>query len=164
AGARRLDTLVVVPAGNDGRAGPGFGVVSGPGAAPQGLAVGAIDSRRTTDRVRVVVRVGLNVVLDERLPLGGAVAPAKPLGLTVAPPARAAALLLAALRRGADAGVSIGVAEPAPNPDAGEVAPFSSTGLAFDGRVKPNLVAPGIALATAEPGADATGAPRFGTV
>ena len=38
------------------------------------------------------------------------------------------------LRRGADAGVSIGVAEPAPNPDAGEVAPFSSTGLAFDGR------------------------------
>src|SRR5439155_1721103 len=29
---------------------------------------------------------------------------------------------------------------------------------------KPNLVAPGVALATAEPGADATGAPRFGTV
>ena len=247
AGARRLDTLVVVPAGNDGRAGPGFGVVSGPGAAPQGLTVGAIDARRTIDRVRVVVRVGLNVVLDERQPLGGAVAPTRPLALTVATPhappaatagrppaapslddffdtrglslvagraalvqagdapqtrvdqaaragaaavlvyggrlpggalgldpaasaptvglpAHTAALLLGALRRGADAGVSIGVAEPARNPDAGQVAPFSSTGLAFDGRVKPNLVAPGVALATAEPGADATGSPRFGTV
>jgi subtilase family protein len=244
-GARRLDTLVVAPAGNDGRAGPAFGVVSGPGGAAAALTVGAVDSRRTIDRVRVVVRVGLNVVFDERLSLGGAVAPAKPLALGVAIPrapssttgrqpgaslddffddrglslvagraalldagdapqarseqaARAgaaavlvyggrlpggalgldpsvsaptvglpgptAATILAALRRGTDVGVSIGRAETAPNPSVGRVAPFSSTGLAFDGRVKPNLVAPGVALATAEPGADATGAPRFGTV
>ncbi|HEX6702645.1 MAG TPA: S8 family serine peptidase [Gaiellaceae bacterium] len=242
AGARRLDTLVVVPAGNDGRAGPSFGVVSGPGGAPQALTVGAVDGRRTIERVRVVVRVGLNVVLDEMLPLGGAVAPAKPLSLavatprapsgqpptpalddffdargvsrvagraalvaageapqtrveqaaragaaavlvyggrlpggalgldpgasapTVALPPRAAATILAALGQGGDVGVSIGRASTAPNPEAGGVAPFSSTGLSFDGRVKPNVVAPGVALATAEPGADATGAPRFGTV
>jgi subtilisin family serine protease len=242
AGARRLDTLVVVPAGNDGRAGPSFGVVSGPGGAPQGLTVGAVDSRRTIERVRVVVRVGLNVLLDELLPLGGAVAPSKPLSLSVATPRpprgrpptpslddffdargvslvagraalvaageapqtrvehaaragagailvyggrlpggalgfdpaaatptvelppRTAATILAALARGGDVGVSIGRPSATENPGAGTVVPFSSTGLSFDGRVKPNLVAPGVALATAEPGDDATGAPRFGTV
>ena len=46
----------------------------------------------------------------------------------------------------------------------GRVAPFSSRGLAFDGRVKPDLVAPGVALATSEPGADDDGSPRYGTV
>jgi subtilisin family serine protease len=33
-----------------------------------------------------------------------------------------------------------------------EIAPFSSGGVAFDGRVKPDLVAPGVGLATADPG------------
>jgi hypothetical protein len=41
---------------------------------------------------------------------------------------------------------------------------FSSTGLAFDGRVKPEVVAPGVALETAEPGANADGSARYGTV
>src|SRR5205085_9162805 len=86
AGARRLDTLVVVPAGNDGHGGPGFGVISGPGGAPQALTVGAVDSRPTTERARVVVRVGLSVVLDEELPLGGAGGHSKPVSLTVALP------------------------------------------------------------------------------
>jgi len=38
------------------------------------------------------------------------------------------------------------------------------SGLAFDGSVKPNLAAPGVALATAEPGAAPDGSPLFGTV
>ena len=238
AGARRLDTLVVVPAGNDGHGGPGFGVISGPGGAPQALTVGAVDSRPATERARVVVRVGLGVVLDEELPLGGAGGPSRPVSLTVAlphaqakpglddffddrgrslvaaraallqpsdapearveqavragaaavlvyggrvPPGalgfdpsaavptvalppRAAATILGALRRGQEVGVSIGVARSGPNPALGRVAPFSSNGLAFDGRVKPNVLAPGVALATAEPGADASGTPRFGTI
>ena len=41
---------------------------------------------------------------------------------------------------------------------------FSSTGLAFDGRVKPEVVAPGVALETAEPGANTDGSARYGTV
>ena len=45
AGALRLDTLVVAPAGNDGAAGPGFGSVAGPGGAPAALTVGAADLR-----------------------------------------------------------------------------------------------------------------------
>jgi hypothetical protein len=37
------------------------------------------------------------------------------------------------------------------NPAIGTVAPFSSTGLAFDDSVKPDLVAPGVAITTAAP-------------
>ena len=38
------------------------------------------------------------------------------------------------------------------NPDVGTIAPFSSTGLAFDDSVKPDLVAPGVAVTTSAPG------------
>ncbi len=44
------------------------------------------------------------------------------------------------------------------------VAPFSSWGLGFDGAVKPELVAPGVGIATSEPGAASDGSPAFGTV
>jgi hypothetical protein len=44
------------------------------------------------------------------------------------------------------------------------VASFSSLGLAFDSGIKPNVAAPGIALATAEPGAAPDGSPLYGTV
>jgi hypothetical protein len=44
------------------------------------------------------------------------------------------------------------------------IAPFSSWGLAFDGGVKPELLAPGVGLVTAEPGKAADGSPAFGTV
>jgi subtilisin family serine protease len=43
-------------------------------------------------------------------------------------------------------------------------APFSSWGLAFDGGVKPDLLAPGVGLATSEPGVAADGGTVFGTV
>jgi subtilisin family serine protease len=87
-GAAHLDTLVVVPAGNDGPAGPGYGSIGGPGGAPAALTVGAVDVRRATPTVRVVVRAGLRVLLDRQLPLAGAAAPAAPLRLTVARPRR----------------------------------------------------------------------------
>jgi minor extracellular serine protease Vpr len=38
------------------------------------------------------------------------------------------------------------------NPEAGSVAAFSSTGLAFDDSIKPDLVAPGVAVTTSAPG------------
>ena len=72
AGARALDVLVVAPAGNDGRAGPLFGSVGGPGGAPAALTVGAADGRVATPTVRVHVRAGLRVLFDGVLPLGGA--------------------------------------------------------------------------------------------
>ena len=71
-GATTLDTLVVVPAGNDGRAGPSFGSVAGPGGAPAALTVAAADSRLAAPTVRVHVRAGLRVLFEGPLPLGGA--------------------------------------------------------------------------------------------
>src|SRR5439155_14181532 len=74
-GALDLGTLLVAPAGNDGGAGPAFGSIAAPGAGPAALAVGAADSRADVTRVRVVLRKGLNVILDRRAPLLGVVGP-----------------------------------------------------------------------------------------
>jgi hypothetical protein len=235
-GALDLGTLVVAPAGNDGLAGPGFGSVAGPAAGAAALAVGATDGRATTPSVRVVLRTGLDVILDRKLPLVGAVEPSHSVNLqvvdasrgnsrvrffdpkgyslvagraVVAPvapdpqatitaaaragagavvlagsglppgglegvddgstpvvvvPAAQAAQLLAAQRAGIDVGVSIGPATTAPNTDRGRVAGFSSQGLAFDGSMKPDLVAPGVSLATAVPGTASDGSPLYGTI
>ncbi|HZU19767.1 MAG TPA: S8 family serine peptidase [Gaiellaceae bacterium] len=229
-GALDLNTLVVAPAGNDGGAGPVFGSVAGPAGAPAALAVAADDSRTELPRVRVVLRRGLDVILDSRLPLLGAASPARGEDLRVVAPRRffdrrgfsvvagravvlpagpdpeatvaaaaragagavllygaslppgalrltedatapavvvptaAAAELLAAQRAGIDVGVSVGAAHASPNTAHGDVAAFSSQGLAYDSGLKPNLVAPGVAVATAEPGLAADGSPLYGTV
>jgi len=245
AGALRLDTLIVAPAGNDGYAGPGYGSIGGPGGSPSALTVGAVDMRGSTQDVRVVLRNGLELSFDRRVPLAGAVAPRRHLSLRVAAPrlgpeaeargdtldlehffdgggrslvagraavvpagadpglvaaqavrAGAAAVVLygptlpaggigldeavsvpvvsvpawaarktlAALRAGRRPLVAIGTARSEPNRVQGHVAAFSSRGLAFDGRVKPDLVAPGVALLTAEPGRGDGGAERYASV
>jgi hypothetical protein len=236
-GALDLNTLVVAPAGNEGPAGPAFGSISGPAAAPDAIAVGATDSRRKLDVARVVLRRGLEVLYDKVQPLLGPVPPAHSLSLQVgtprggaqtgaaffdehgnslvagkaaviplgddpqsaasaaaaagaravllyggpAPagalriaealdvpvawiPAASAAALLAAQRAGLDVGVAIGRGHEAGNGDLGVVAGFSSRGLAFDGRVKPDVSAPGVGLATAEPGTAPDGSALYGTV
>jgi hypothetical protein len=236
-GALDLNTVVVAPAGNDGGAGPAFGSIAGPGGAPGALAVGATDSRADQPRVRVVLRRGLDVILDEKLPLLGASAPHHVLSLPVATargtgsesvdyfnakgfstvagravvvptganpqasaiaasragasavvlygdplpagslrvaeeetapvvavPAAAALELLAAQRAGIDVGIAIGKVQNASNAERGQVAPFSSQGLAFDSGVKPDVAAPGIAIATSEPGAATDGSPLYGTI
>ncbi len=86
AGALRHDTLVVAPAGNDGPAGARFGSISGPGGSRAALTVGAADLRPRLQDVRVVLRSGLRSLLDARLPLAGAVAPAGRLELELAQP------------------------------------------------------------------------------
>ena len=67
------------------------------------------------------------------------------------------------IRRGEEAIVQIGMPQTHENPDAGRPAAFSSGGLAFDGGLKPELTAPGIALLTSHPGRAADGTPAFGT-
>ena len=116
------------------------------------------DGRRLA---REAVRAGAAAVL-----LYGAGVPAGALGLDEDVPVpvvriatAAAEQLLAAARQGAGPGVSIGVAAATPNTASARVATFSSRGLAFDGRVKPEVAAAGVGLATAEPGRD-----RYGTV
>ena len=82
----------------------------------------------------------------------------------VSVPEDVAQTLLARIRSGIPATVSLGAVRTESNTGEGRVMRFSSTGLAFDGRVKPEVVAPGVALETAEPGANADGSARYGTV
>jgi subtilisin family serine protease len=229
AGAAALDMLVVAPAGNDGPAGPAFGSLSGPGAAPAALTVGAADLKPLVATERLVLRAGLRVLFNRPVALAGAwgsrqrreldvVAPqrvvdprgfsnvagraallpatASPAGLAAAassagagavllrggslPPgalglgdgvpvpvvpvpddvARAA---LAALKRGEHVTAVLGPTRlrRADEPDA--VAPFSSRGFDFAGGLKPDVVAPGVTLATVDPAAGAAES-RFVTI
>ncbi|HSB38088.1 MAG TPA: S8 family serine peptidase [Gaiellaceae bacterium] len=104
------------------------------------------------------------VVYGTQLPAGG-------LGLdeavdvpVVSVPLGVAQVALDAIAKGERPTVSIGTPSVVGNGNDGAIAPFSSRGLAFDGRVKPDLAAPGVALATSEPGANEDDTPRFGTV
>jgi subtilisin family serine protease len=85
-GALALDTLVVVPAGNGGRAGPAFGSIDGPAGAARALTVAATDPRTATATVHVSVWQGLDVSFDGRLPLLGAVVPPRALDVAVGKP------------------------------------------------------------------------------
>jgi subtilisin family serine protease len=69
-----------------------------------------------------------------------------------------------ALRAGRAVTVSLRPAPPAQNGGYGRVAAFSSGGLAFDARVKPDVVAAGVGLATVDPGPGVGGSPRYATV
>jgi subtilisin family serine protease len=113
---------------------------------------------------RAVTAGASAVLLDRALPAGGLGFDESTAIPVVSLPPAVARALRSRLAAGATATVSLVPAVPAANSDAGRVAGFSSTGLAFDGRVKPDLVAPGVALATSDPGADADGSPRFVTV
>jgi Subtilase family/PA domain len=76
----------------------------------------------------------------------------------------AALRAIAAMRRGAKAVLSIGSMRVHSNASLRRVSTFSSGGLAFDGRVKPDVVAQGVGIATSEPGSNSDGTSRFGTV
>jgi subtilisin family serine protease len=103
------------------------------------------------------------LVSDARVPAGGLdldESTALPV-LTV--PAEAGSELAEALGAGVEASVVIGAAEARENGSYLQVAPFSSGGLAFDGRVRPDVVAPGVGLATAGAGVAFDGSPQFAT-
>jgi hypothetical protein len=208
--------------------------------------VGAADLRESSASVHAVVRVGLGVLFDERVPLAGAVAPTARQSLRLAAPrldraeltqgapprldhffgkeglslvAGRAALVPASddpayaasqavkagaalvvlyggdslpsggiglddgvtvpvvgipaavgarvaqeIAHGRTANVSVGRVGSEASPSAGGVAPFSSRGLAFDGFVKPDLVAPGVGLLTADPGKAEDGSARYSSI
>jgi minor extracellular serine protease Vpr len=81
----------------------------------------------------------------------------------VALPGEAGAKASDGLRHGEQVSVVLSATRPVGNGSAGAVAPFSSGGLAFDGRVRPDLVAPGVGLATDDARAHASDQPRYAT-
>jgi subtilisin family serine protease len=82
----------------------------------------------------------------------------------VSVPAAVARTWLQRLRADVPLQVSLGAPSSTSNAVGGHVAEFSSTGLAFDGRVKPDVVAPGVGLGTAEPGLSTKGRAMYATV
>jgi minor extracellular serine protease Vpr len=236
AGATTLDTLVIVPAGNDGRAGPGYGSIAGPGGSPSALTVAAADGRLAAPTIRVHVRAGLRVLFEDVLPLGGAPSETVTAGVVLvtrstvatgisglfgndgvstvaaravllprgvlseetveeATSAGAVAVLVdgplpagafsldvpagvpvvglatglvreirALLAAGVPVTVAVGAVDIAENDADGTIAAFSSRGLTLAGSLKPDLVAPGVSVPTAEPGRGEGGEVRFGTV
>jgi minor extracellular serine protease Vpr len=104
------------------------------------------------------------VVYGTQLPAGGIRVDEAVDVPVVSVPLRVAQAALGAIARDEHPTISIGVPSVVRNGGAGAIAPFSSRGLAFDGRVKPDIAAPGVALVTSEPGANEDGTPRFGTV
>ncbi|MDQ3857471.1 MAG: S8 family serine peptidase [Actinomycetota bacterium] len=249
AGASRLGTLVVAPAGNDGRGGSGFGTVGAPGGAAAALTVGALDARRDLLDAQASIQVGGDEAVASRVPVLGSLAPAGEfpatalVGPTLAEPGRArttladgsvladyfdtnglstvagravvlpgdggglearvrnavtagaAAVLvagtslppgsldldetsaipvvgisldaaraaLAGILRGEVVSVSFSGVGRTFNPRWGLVAAFSSGGIGFGGQVKPEVVAPGVGIATADGGMNADGSPRYAT-
>src|SRR5262245_601658 len=87
AGALRLDTLVVAPAGNDGLAGPGYGSISGPGGSRAALTVGAADQRDSSASAPFSTAVSRSLersprgrIRRFRWPCRGSVPPSSPRG------------------------------------------------------------------------------------
>jgi subtilisin family serine protease len=82
----------------------------------------------------------------------------------IALPTHAARVALTRIAHGEPVTVALGASRAVQNNAQGRIAAFSSSGLAFDGSVKPDLVAPGVALATSDPGSNSDGTPRFVSV
>jgi subtilisin family serine protease len=168
---RRLDLPIAVPRGTvAGRTAPrltdfftkdGGSIVAGRAAlVPVGASPARAAERAAAAGAALVLLYGGHT----SLPAGG-------LGLDEAMPvpvvsvsAETAHAVLERLAVGAPATVALGRASSTTLIEQGRVASFSSSGLAFDGRVKPDVVAPGVGLATSDPGANPDGSPRFVTV
>jgi minor extracellular serine protease Vpr len=168
--AKRLDLTVAVPRGGAGRSAPrmtdfftrdGRSLVAGRAAlVPTGASPIPAASRAAAAGASVVLLYGDRAAL----PAGG-LGLDESIGVPVLSiPADAARAAATRIARGQPVVLALGDARTARNAEDGQVAAFSSGGLAFDGRVKPDVVAPGVALATADPGANPDGSPRFASV
>jgi subtilisin family serine protease len=107
---------------------------------------------------------GACVLYGESIPAGSLGLDERIAVPVVSIPASAAQEAQQLLRDGQEPVVEIGTSRTRSNPDGGRTAAFSSRGLAFDGGLKPDVIAPGVGLLTSHPGRAADGSPAFGTV
>jgi hypothetical protein len=106
----------------------------------------------------------VSVLVDGLLP-AGAFSLDVPAGVPVVGlPSQLVGEIRSMLSAGIPVLVAVGAADFVENEAGGAVAAFSSHGLAFDGGLKPDLVAAGVAVATSEPGRGEEGEIRYGTV
>ena len=104
------------------------------------------------------------VLVDGAVP-AGALGLDERLGIPVIGlPAAVARAAREALAQGVPVHVSLASRPGRTNDRRGRVAPFSSHGLAFGGGVKPELVAPGVELVTADVGRTDGRLPRYATI
>ena len=119
----------------------------------------------TPEVVQELAAAGAQAVLvDGPLP-AGALGIAEPLEVPVLglPPA-VALEVREQLAAGRPVELAVGASSVDQNPSVSAPAPFSSEGLTFADGAKPELSAPGVGLATAEPGRTDDGSGMFGTV
>jgi subtilisin family serine protease len=109
-----------------------------------------------TLRVRNAAEAGATAVLvyGSMLPAGALDLDEKILVPVLALPREAGEDALEASGEGEATVVDLAVARALPNAGLMDLAPFSSGGVAFDGRVKPDLIAPGVGLATSDAGGE----------
>jgi hypothetical protein len=123
----------------------------------------SVRSRLRGAAVLVSSRVDPAAAIDRALAAGaravllaGAAPAAGSLGSLAVPVVAVPQSLARSVRRllagGAALAVALGGFRGEPNPGFGRLAPFSSRGLAYDGLVDPELSAPGVGVATADPG------------
>ena len=130
-----------------------------------GVAVLLPSGPTTPEAVRELAAAGARAVLvDGPIPAGslGVDEPVEVPIVGIA--ARAAAEVRSAVAAGVPVEFGVGAADFGANPALGAVAPFSSTGLAFDGGVGTEVAAPGVGLVTSVPGRNEGGAARYGTL
>jgi minor extracellular serine protease Vpr len=116
------------------------------------------------DVQRVIAAGAAAVLVDGPVPpgaLGSDQAIAVPV---VGVPSEVAAQARQLLTSGRPMVLSVGAASFRSNAAYGSAALFTSSGLAFDGRPKPELLASGVDLETSDPGSREDGSPRFATV
>jgi hypothetical protein len=119
--------------------------------------------RRAAERV-AEAGAALVLLTGDRLP-SGAIGLDPRLGVPVlAAPTSLLEEVRAQRAAGRTTWLSLGRATTIPSSSAGRPASFSSWGLSFGGEVKPDVVAPGVAVASSIPGADADGSSRLVTV
>ena len=113
---------------------------------------------------RVVAAGAAAVLVDGPVPPGALGIEQSAAVPVVGVPSDAAARARELLAAGRPVALSVGAASFRPNAGYGAAAPFTSSGLAFDGRPKPELLASGVDLETADPGLREDGSPRYATV
>ena len=123
----------------------------------------ADDGLEATVRNAVVAGAAALVVYGSSAPAGSLDLDETTAIPVVALPEEAGRAAVEGLARGEVVSISFAGVRRTSNRTIGQVAPFSSGGVAFGGHAKPDLVAPGVGIATADSGQNADGTPRYAT-